>query len=72
MELKRPFEVMLSALLLVATGYQAVRLDDTRVAPPVVNDLKLFVVLASFTTLLGLYTLFDIWHDHHNGGVHHE
>lgn len=72
MELKRPFEVMLSVLLLVATGYQAARLDDARVAPPVVNDQKLFVVLATFAVLLGMYTLFDIWHDHHNRGAHHD
>lgn len=69
MELKRPIEVMLSVLLLVATGCQATRLGSAHVAPPVIDDQKLFVALAGLTTLLGLYTLFDIMH--HNQGDPH-
>lgn len=72
MELKRPIEVTLSMTLLVATGYQATRLDNAHVAPPVIDDRALFVALITITTLLGLYTLLDIWHDHHNEGAHHE
>jgi hypothetical protein len=69
-ELKRPFEIMSSVLLLVATVYQAARLNQPSVAPPAVDDRKLFVVLVILTALLGLYTLFDVLHDHHQGADH--